>query len=202
MTNELLSTDSRSGTPASPRRKRRMVLRIILALILIAIVWALTSERPFAQGIQELLACKHDQTVIDKPFSVGPRTFRYYKFSLSPGSANVALVGQFAATGANNPGSPAGGADDGVEVDVFDESAFSLWQTGGAAAAVFESGRVTQGAIDQRLRGAGTYYLVFSNRFAQQTPKNVHASVLVRYPGWMPDIVRRTVGRFWGWFGL
>jgi hypothetical protein len=199
MTNERLSTDSPSGAPRSPRRKRRIVFRVALALILIAIVWALTSERPFAQGIQELLGCKHDQTVIDKPFAVGAHTFRYYKFSLPQGSANVAIVGRFTVSGAN---AESGSADGGIEASVFEEPSFADWQSGNAASPLYASGRITQGMIDQTLpAGAGTFYLVFSNRFAQ-TPKAIQASIRLRYPGWMPGVVRRTGSRFWGWFGL
>jgi hypothetical protein len=199
MTNERLSTDSPSGAPRTPRRKRRIVLRLVLALILIAIVWVLTSGRPFAQGMQELLACKHDQTVIDKPFSVGAHTFRYYKFSLPQASANVAIVGRFTVTGAKGE---SGAADGGIEASVLEDPAFAEWQSGNAASPLYASGRITQGMIEQTLpAGAGTFYLVFSNRFAQ-TPKSIQASILLRYPGWMPSVLRRAGSRFWGWFGL
>jgi hypothetical protein len=85
---------------------------------------------------------------------------------------------------------------------VLEEPAFADWQGGNAASPLYTSGRIAQGMIEQTLpAGAGTFYFVFSNRFAQ-TPKTIHASILLRYPGWIPGLVRRAGSRFWGWFGL
>jgi hypothetical protein len=45
---------------------------------MVVIVWVATSESPVAQQVQEIVGWKHDQTILDTPFSVGPHTFRYY----------------------------------------------------------------------------------------------------------------------------
>jgi ribosomal protein L40E len=47
---------------APPRvKKRRIVLWVLLGLFLGGILWAATSDNPFAQGVQELVGWKHDR---------------------------------------------------------------------------------------------------------------------------------------------
>jgi len=191
---------------APPRiKKRRIFLWILLGLFLGAILWAATSDSPFAQGIQELVGWKHDQTVLETPFSVNPKNFRYYKFDLPGGSMNVSIVGQFSATSADKkPGSKKGADtdDNDVEVYVLSEPAFAVWQNGYATSSVYESGRVPHGTMQADLpAGAGVYYLIFSNKFSSRSAKNVNASVLLRYKSWLPESFRRMKERFWNWVG-
>jgi hypothetical protein len=177
-------------------------------------VWVATSDNPFAQGIQEALGWKHDQTVLHTPFSVAAHNFRYYKFSLPPGSLHVAIVGQFSAAGESNKSSnerkhvdkdkdKQQDADNNIEVYVLSEPAFIVWQNGYTASSVYESGRVSQGSLEAELpAGAGIYYLVFSNKFAPKAAKNVNATVLLRYKNWLPESLRPSADRFWNWLGV
>ena len=198
-----------------PKLKLRPVLWVLLVVVLVASLWAATSDSPYAQGIQDLVGWKHDQTVLQTPFSVSPHTFRYYKFSLPPGSLNVAIIGQFSAssdTNKNHSDRKNAGkdnadsdkeADTSIEVYVMSEPAFTVWQNGYAASSVYESGRVSQGTMEAELPpGAGIYYLVFNNKFAPKAAKNVNATVLLRYKNWVPESFRRSVDRFWNWIGL
>lgn len=192
---------------ATPRIKRgRIVLWVLLGLFLGAILWAATSSSSFAQGIQELVGWKHDQTLLDVPFTVGPHNFRYYKFDLPEGSMNVSIIGQFTANSVDKKSSKPkdGDSDDSdVEVYVLSEPAFAVWQNGYATSSVYESGRVSQGNMQADLpAGAGVYYLIFSNKFSTKTAKSVNASVLLRYKSWLPESFRRMKGRFWNWIGL
>ena len=193
--------------PESPRlrrRKRRVLLWLLLALLLAAIAWVVASDNPFAQGIQEIAGWKHDQTILENPFSVSAHSFRYYKFSLPEGSLNVAIVGQFTAASDASAGNRKGkDPDNAIEVYVLSEPAFTVWQNGYATSSVYESGRVTQGAMQAELpAGAGIYYLVFNNKFAPSTPKAIHATVLLRYKSWLPEWFRRSKDRFWNWIGV
>jgi ribosomal protein L40E len=198
-----------------PKLKLRPVLWVLLVVVLVASLWAATSDSPYAQGIQDLVGWKHDQTVLQTPFSVSPHTFRYYKFSLPPGSLNVAIIGQFSASSDTNKshsdrknadkdnGDKDKDADTNIEVYVMSEAAFTVWQNGYAASSVYESGRVSQGTMEAELPpGAGIYYLVFNNKFAPKAAKNVNATVLLRYKNWVPESFRRSVDRFWNWIGL
>lgn len=199
---------------ASPLRRYRWRIALcgLLALFLIFLVWAATSENPFAQGIQDFAGWKHDEIVLDvppdKPFSIAPHGFRYYKFSLPQGSLNVAMVGNFsasaeAAASKQKQKANASEADNTIEVYVLSDAAFTVWQNGYATSSLYESGRTAEGAINGVLpAGAGVYYLVFSNKFSPKISKSVHASVLLRYKSWLPESVRRGVDRFWNWLGL
>jgi hypothetical protein len=164
----------------------------------------MASDNPVAQAVQETVGWKHDRTILDASFSIGPHTFRYYKFVLPAGSVNVAVVGQFATVGDNRKESDKDrDLDNSIEVYVLTEGAFTIWQNGYATSALYESGRVADGTICTDLpAGEGIYYLIFSNRFAPKTPKNVHASALLRYKSWLPEWFRRMKDRFWNWLGL
>ena len=204
------SVQEAAPLPRKPR-KRRIVLRGLLAVILIAIVWAGASDNPFAQGIQELVGWKHDHTILDKPFSVSAHSFRFYKFSLPEGSVHVAIMGQFTAASQGNSHASAKvkekdtgkDADNNIEVYVLSEPAFTVWQNGYATSSVYESGSVSEGKVQADLpAGAGIYYLVFSNKFAPKTAKNVSARVLLRYKSWLPEWFRRMKDRALNWLGL
>ncbi len=199
-----------------PKRKRRTVLWLLLVLFLVAIAWAGLSENPVAQQLQELIGWKHDQTILDAPFTVGAHTFRYYKFSLPEGSVNVAIVGQFTAASAENRMVGNGKAaakdkdkdktaevDNNIEVSVLTEPAFTVWQNGYATSSIYDSGKVAEGKVQADIpAGAGIYYLVFSNKSAPKTAKTVHAAVVLRYKSWLPESFRRMKETVWNWMGL
>ena len=204
-----------ASAAAAPRRKRKryLVLWSFLAIFLLFIIWATTSENPFAQGIQEFAELKHDQVVLDtpadKPFLVGPHSFRYYKFALPEGSLKVAMVGQFtsvteaAGSAGRKDETRAASADNDIEVYVLSEAAFAVWQNGYATSSLYESGRVAEGTLNGELpAGGGVYYLVFSNKFSPKTSKSVHGSLLLRYKSWLPESLRRGIDHFWNWLGV
>jgi ribosomal protein L40E len=192
--------------PARPKLAR-IALWALLGLFLGAILWAATSDSTFAQTIQEFVGWKHDQTILETPFSVTARNFRYYKFDLPEGSMNVSIVGQFTSSAAEkkNPATKsaaADGDDNDIEGYVLSEPAFAVWQNGYATSSVYESGRVSQGTIQADLpAGGGVYYLVFSNKFSSKSTKNINATVLLRYKSWLPGSFRRIKERFWNWVG-
>ncbi len=190
-----------------PVKKRRLWLGVLFGFLLGSVLWTATSDNPFAQGLQELFGWKHDQAILQAPFSVSARNFRYYKFDLPEGSMNVSIVGQFISSAdkkpANAKSTSADGVDNDVEVYVLSEPAFAVWQNGYATSSVYESGRVSQGSMQSELpAGAGVYYLIFSNKFSTKTSKNVNATVLLRYKSWLPESMRRMKERFWNWVGL
>ena len=196
---------------AKPRRTGRHLLSILLVLLLVFIVWVAASDSPFAQQVQEFVGFKQDRPILDSAFSVGPHTFRYYKFALPEGSVNVAVVGQFDSAADSQVGTNHKTAaknketdsDNKIEVYILAETAFTVWQNGYATSSLYESGRVAEGNVQTEVpAGAGIYYLVFSKKFAPKTSKTVHATVLLRYKSWLPDWVRRMKGRFMDWVGL
>lgn len=200
----------RPAVEIAPRHVKngRILVSVLLVLLLGAIVWAATSDTPFAQGIQEIVGWKHDQTILDTPFSVTPHNFHYDKFDLPEGSMNISIVGQFTSTADKKTAGAkakdgADGDDNEIEVYVLNEAAFAVWQNGYATSSVYESGRVSQGSMSAELPGgAGVYYLIFSNKFSARNAKNINATVLLRYKSWLPESFRRMKERFWNWIGF
>lgn len=188
------------------RRKPRIFLWILLGLFLGVIAWVAISDDPFSQGLQEMIGWKHDQTILQTPFSVSAHSFRFYKFDLPEGSVHVSILGQFAATADKKATKLQGKTDEpdnDVEVYVLSEPAFAVWQNGYATSSVYESGRVPKGEMQAELpAGAGVYYLIFSNKFTTRNAKNVNATVLLRYKTWVPDWFRIMKARMLNWIGL
>ena len=204
-----------------PRPKRRWLLWIVLVILAAGALWTVISDSTAAQEVQEFVGFKQDRTILDSAFTVGPHTFRYYKFALPEGSVNVAVVGQFTAaadsqsTGNrksqpsdkndknNDKNNKALDTDTGIQAYVLTEPAFTVWQNGYATSSLYDSGNVAEGAVQADIpAGAGIYYLVFSNKSAPKTSKAVHATVVLRYKSWLPNWVRRMKGRFLDWVGL
>jgi hypothetical protein len=192
--------------PPRPKHRRvRVFLGLLLAVVVGTIVWAIASDDPYAQGVQEFVGWKHDQTILENPFSVTAHSFRYYKFALPEGSTNVAIMGDFTvspeSTKSHNAAEKA--PDNDIEVYVLSEPSFAVWQNGYATSSVYESGRVSQGSVQSELpAGAGVYYLVFSNKFAAKNSKNVNATFLLRYKSWLPEWFRHLKSSLWNWLGL
>lgn len=190
--------------PPGPKRRWRYLLWAIFALLIALFLWLATNSNPFADGIQELAGNKHDQAIVDVPFSLSPHNFRYYKFSLPEASTNVAILGDFTVLPDSAPRNSARRrpvqAEEGVEVYVLSDSSFAIWQTGYATSPVFESGRVSQGRLAADLpAGAGVYYLIFSNKFCSSAAKKVDATVVLHYKNWIPSWIRHAKTELWSW---
>ena len=198
---------------SQPKRSRGLLFFLLVILLLGLIVLTATSDSPVAQQVQEMAGWKHDEIILDKPFTVGPHTFRYYKFTLPEGSVNVAIMGQFSAESqvpvehkskdTKAPDKNKDKEDDsGIEVYVLTDEAFTVWQNGYATSSVYESGKVATGTVQADIpAGAGVYYLVFSNKSSPKTSKSVHATVMLRYKSWLPDSLRKLKERFLNWIG-
>jgi ribosomal protein L40E len=192
-----------------PKRSRGLLVFLLVILFIGVAVLVATSDHPVAQQIQEMVGWKHDQVILDTPFTVGPHTFRYYKFTLPEGSVNVAIMGQFASESPNSStrkkekdAEKEKENDGGIEVFVLTDEAFTVWQNGYATSSVYESGKVPTGTVQADIpAGAGVYYLVFSNKASPKAAKNVQATVLLRYKSWLPESFRKMKERFMNWIG-
>ena len=196
---------SPSKVPFQPPRRRRYVLWTIFVLLVALFLWLATSSNPLAEALQEFAGNRHDQGLVDVPFSVPAHNFRYYKFSLPEASTNVAIVGDFTVVSETARAKPNSThrptpTEDGIEVYVLSDSSFAIWQTGYATNSVFESGRVSQGKIEADIpAGAGVYYLIFSNKFAASSTKKIDATVVLHYKNWLPSWFRRAKAELWSW---
>ncbi len=197
--------------PGARRRRNRLVVAALLLIFVGVFLWDLGSDNPIAQDVQEFFGWKHDQVIVETPFSVGPHTLQQFKVALPEGSVNVSIVGEFASAidgkvvkpGKMKDKSPAksAAAGDNIEVFVLTESAFTVWQNGYSTGSLYESGRSLRGNIQVDLPpGAGIYYLVFSNKFEPTAAKRVEATVFLRYRNWLPESIRSLKAQIRNWF--
>jgi hypothetical protein len=109
---------------------------------------------------------------IDTAFTIRQLQDKAYKFAIPAGATSATLQGHFAATG---------GAHNDIEVWLMNDDGFVNWQNKHAVTPIYNSGRVTQGALNVGLPSDGTYYLIFNNRFSFISPKAVQDSVTLQY---------------------
>jgi hypothetical protein len=96
-----------------------------------------------------------------------------FKLTVPADASYVTLQGHFAATG---------GSGNDVEVYMLPEDGFTNWENIHSATPLYSSGRVTQDTLNVALPpDAGTYYLVFSNKFSLVTPKAVQTNITLTY---------------------
>lgn len=175
---------ARATVPVPARstpKPSRYIGTAVLALILVGVVWwtissqkqnSLPNASPSVQ-LRQLSPVPHTQPIVNTAFTVNASSGLYYKFLVPQGAYNVTVDGRLSATG---------GSGNDIEAYLLNEDEFVNWQNGHSTSTYFSSGRVTQGSINAQLpSGAGTYYVVFNNKFSLLTPKAVQASVLLHY---------------------
>jgi hypothetical protein len=99
--------------------------------------------------------------------------YSYFKIPVPAKASSVELHGNFSASG---------GAGNTIEVFVFSEDGYASWQKQQDASPFYSSGRVSMDKIQANLpSGAGTYYLVFNNKFSTLTPKTIRVDAKLTY---------------------
>ena len=89
------------------------------------------------------------------------------------GATNVRLQGHFSATG---------GAGNDVQVYLMNDDEFVNWRNHHPINPIYNSQRATQGTVNVSLPSdAGTYYVVFDNRFSFISPKAVQDNLTLQY---------------------
>jgi hypothetical protein len=99
--------------------------------------------------------------------NIGAGKYQSYSFQVRD---TAVVTGKFRAQG---------GPQNDIEAYILDQDGFLNWTNDHRAPAYYNSGRLTVGNIDTVL-GAGTYYLVFNNRYSQDDRKTVEASIQLR----------------------
>jgi hypothetical protein len=146
-------------------------------LFLIAAVWTTISRNPYAQGLRGIFGRTPDQVILDRAFSVSAHGFRFYKFSLPEGPSNMAVAGQFRVA--------SDAAENTIEVLVLSEEELAKWQAGSVAHSICETGRSSEASVQCDLpSGAGSYFIVFSNKLSTVAPKKITARLVLRHKNW------------------
>ena len=105
-------------------------------------------------------------------FSVSARTFKPFTVVVPEGASNARVEGTFSTTG---------GANNDVEVTLLEQAQFLNWQNRLKFLPVYESGRVTADKVKIPLPEAGTYIVVFNNRFSLLSSKTVAAELRLAF---------------------
>jgi hypothetical protein len=113
-----------------------------------------------------------DPDIVTGSFSVQARNFTPFTIQVPEGLDDVRIEGTFSAEG---------GRGNDIEVTLLEEIQFRNWQNRHKFLPMYESGRVTADRVNVPLPGAGTYVMVFSNRFSLLSTKAVTADLKLRY---------------------
>lgn len=164
---------------AKPQRKLvRAPFAIAGVLLLIFIVYGYNASQranpnPAANPVERLVKQLHTTKLSNPAIAVNALGFNYFKLDVPAGATSVLLRGNFTASG---------GTGNDIEVFVLPESDFVNWQNGHNAKTVYNSGKVTVGTLNVNLPAdAGTYYLVFNNKFSLLTQKTIRVDAVLTY---------------------
>ena len=112
-------------------------------------------------------------STVDPAFTVPQLGLRYHKFSVPAGAINVRVQGHFSASG---------GERNDIEVALMTDDEFVNWQNHHPVTTIYSSQKVTQGTVNASLPSdAGTYYLIFNNKFSPISPKAVQDNLTLQY---------------------
>jgi len=162
-----------------PQRKLvRTPFAIAGVLLLLFLIYAYNASQranpnPAATPIERLTKQQHTTALANPALAVNALNFAYFKLDVPAGATSVLVHGNFTASG---------GLGNDVEVFLMSESDFVNWQNRHDSKTFYNSGKVTVGNLNVNLPAdAGTYYLVFSNRFGLLARKNVRVDAALTY---------------------
>lgn len=173
----LVSPNLRSGTVMG-RKWARMFAAAGFVLLSGLGYFAYTSRHPHPANyavkfFDQLTKKPHGIPLSDHVITINQLGYSYIKLAVPAKASSVVLHGNFAASG---------GGGNTIEVFVFSESGYGNWQKQQYADPLYSSGRVSMDTIEANLpSGAGTYYLVFNNKFSTLTPKTIRMDAKVTY---------------------
>ena len=126
-----------------------------------------------AQNQSEPEKKHYDSSLVKGSFVVAPREFTNSVFSVPSRCSGVRMDGRFTASG---------GAFNDIEVYLLDEDGYVNFKNHNQASTYYNSGRVTQATVDVALPDrAGSYYLVFNNRFSFLSNKAITADISLHF---------------------
>lgn len=170
---------SASGAAAAPARveakprQKRVAIWFLLPILAIIIWWAATSHSPGAEQLRHVTQEQRVVTVSNPDLGVSANGYYSFKLDVPAGATDVHLQGNFVAKG---------GIGNDIEVFLLSEQDFVNWQNGHNAASLYNSGKITMGTINVSLASnAGTYYLVFNNKFSLLSRKSVNVNARMTY---------------------
>lgn len=169
-------TSATAAPPAAPippaKPKSRWSLGVFLVLLALILWWVVASHSPGARQLQQIARPQHTDLLNNPALSINPTGYSYFKLDVPPGASGIHLQGNFTASG---------GSGNDIDAYVLSEADFVNWQNRHVATTYYNSGKVTVGDINVNLPAAGTYYLVFDNRFSLLSQKSVRVNATLTY---------------------
>jgi hypothetical protein len=134
---------------------------------------AIPARRYAVDVFDQLTKRPHEMPILNQAVTINQLGYSYVEVNVPAKASSVRLHGSFTASGGN---------DNTIEAYVFSANDYSNWQKRHDASPYYSSGRVSIGKIDANLpAGAGSYYLVFNNKFSVLNPTTVRAQTALTY---------------------
>jgi hypothetical protein len=151
-----------SSTNQSDRRKANKTLLAVAVAIAVVVVAGLLAAL-FINNDFHAASTPIVMEIVNENLTVNASSYASYNFTV-PSSAPTSIVqGTFTVSGGNR---------NTIKVYVMDGANFADWQNGLNASIYYDSGALSSGNVTATLPSAGTYYLVYDNRFSAVS-KNV-----------------------------
>jgi hypothetical protein len=181
------ATPAIAATSPAPTNNRLERIPLFLAvLVIVALLgWFIDHQTQQAKTTPTVLPSQsaavpqppplrqHRVTIGTGALTVAAANSIYYQLPVPATATLVKVQGHFTATG---------GTGNDIEVYMLNQEQFINWQNGHPTPTYYNSGRVTVGDIDATLpNDAGTYYLIFNNKFSLITPKAVQETMTMTY---------------------
>lgn len=165
-------------TPLKSKPLVRAPFAIAGVLLLLLLIYGYNASQranpnPAVNPVDRIVKQQRTVTAKNPDLHVNALSFSSFKLEVPTGATSVNLHGNFTASG---------GLTNDVEVFVMSENDFVNWQNRHEAKTFYNSGKVTVGTINANLPAdAGTYYLVFNNRFSLLTQRTVLVDAALTY---------------------
>jgi hypothetical protein len=174
----IASGTARRGRGATNSQQTTVVILVIVAALLGFACYAYSTHRAAADRyalstFDRVTKKPHNIALSNQSVNINQLGYSYFKLDVPANASSVVLQGNFTASG---------GAGNTIEAFVFSEADYVNWQNWHVTAPFYSSGKVTMGSMEINLpSGAGTYYLVFNNKFSLLSPKTVHLDAELTY---------------------
>jgi hypothetical protein len=170
----------KSPSPPAGRNQNIFGGSILVLIFLVGVIWwavkssdRATTTSGFPQQTTQVPPPQlHRITIGSGALTVRATGYAYYTLTVPSGASNVRLQGRFTASG---------GSGNDIEVFLLSDTQYINWQNGHSTYTLYNSGKVTTDNVDAVLPDAGTYYLIFNNRFSLLTPKAIDENLALTY---------------------
>lgn len=153
-----------SSTNQSNRRKANKTLLAVAVAIAVVVVAGLLAAFFMRENIHPLSTPIVMEIVNGNGnLTVDAGSYEHYNFTVPSSAPTTTVQGTFTVSGGNG---------NTIKVYVMDGANFADWQNGLNASMYYDSGALSSGNVTATLPSAGTYYLVYDNRFSAVS-KNV-----------------------------